>query len=378
MRSVYLDNAATTPMDPEVVRTIRECNTAYFANPSSIHTVGQKSRVEMEKARSVIAGTIGARPGEIVFTSGGTESDNMAVIGTAMANRQRGNRIISTKIEHPAILECLNYLSRAGFKIDYLEIDDKGEINPGQLKRLITGETILVSIMMANNETGHIMDLQKVAQILDKTDIIFHTDAVQAYGKVDFNVQDLSLDLVSLSAHKIYGPKGIGALYIRQGIKTDSIILGGTQEVNRRAGTENLSGILGFATAAEMIFKNSNERIQIRKLRDLFEKLLSEKLDQVKINGRECNRLFSHSNIYFPYISGDTMLISLDMSGIAVSTGSACSSGSTKPSHVLTAMGLNKEQVRNSVRFSFGRYNTQDDVYYTVDEIMRIYDRMAI
>jgi cysteine desulfurase len=364
-------------MDPEVVKIVQDHSTQFYGNPSSIHSTGQKSRVEMEKARGVIAASLGAKPGEIVFTSGGTESDNMAIIGAALANKHRGNHIISTRIEHPAVLESLSYLAQSGFAIDYLDVDEQGKMNPAQLKRLVTDKTILVSVMMANNETGHILDLPMIAEVLADTDILFHTDAVQAYGKIDFKVNDLAVDLAAISAHKIYGPKGIGALYIRQGVRVNRISFGGTQEVNRRAGTENLQGILGFAAAARLMEQKTDERNQIKELRDLFEQLLVEKIDGVIIHGRECDRLFSHANVYFPQISGDTMLMSLDMSGIAVSTGSACSSGSTKPSHVLTAMGLDTENIRNSVRFSFGRYNTEEDVYYTLEEITRIYDRMA-
>ncbi len=374
MKHIYLDNAATTAPDPAVLRTMSEIQADYYGNPSSIHSLGQKSKVKLEQARATIAGYIGARPGEFVFTSSGTESDNLAIIGAALANRTRGHRIISTRIEHPAVLQCMDYLSSRGFEIKYLEIGKDGVISHAAVNDLIDDKTVLVSIMLANNETGHILDLAKISDAAAQNGALLHTDAVQALGKFEFDVLDLGVDLLSVSAHKIYGPKGIGGLYIRQGVRVESRLLGGTQELNRRAGTENLAAAAGFASAIGKLADNKEEVSSIKRKRDLFEKLLLEKFPDVQINGRDAARLCSHSNIYFPFISGEGMLMNLDMNGISVSAGSACSSGSAKPSHVLTALGYDDKRVANSIRFSFGRFNTEEEIYLTVNTIHGIYE----
>jgi cysteine desulfurase len=375
MKSIYFDNAATTPLDQAVITAMHEAECKYFANPSSIHSPGQQSKVALENARAQIADAIGAKAEEIVFTSGGTESDNMALIATALANRQNGRRIIISRVEHPAVLETCRFLEQIGFSVSYVDVTPEGGLDLEQFKSQITNDTILVSIMMANNETGCIFPLNKVAEFIRGKKIYFHTDAVQALGKMDIDVNSLGVDMLSFSAHKIYGPKGVGALYIRQGTNLKSIIFGGSQERRRRAGTENLIGILGFAEAIEQLYVQKSEQNRIRTLRDRFEKLLKETILGVLINGGSISRLISLSNVYFPFMSADSLLMNLDMNGIAVSTGSACSSGSTAPSHVLSAMKLPAERVQNSIRFSFGRFNTEEEPQYTMEKLKQIMNK---
>ena len=373
---IYLDHASTTRPAPEVIASMQEIQENNWGNPSSIHSSGQKSKVKMEQARAVIAQYIGAKPGEIIFTSGGTESDNLALIGAAMAGRKRGNRIVSTPVEHPAVLNTLSYLSRMGFEIDYLDIDCTGKWSPEQLVALIRKNTILVSVMMANNETGQIFDWQTIQNICHENEVVFHTDAVQALGKINFKVGEQGPSLLSLSGHKIYGPKGIGVLYVRSGVEIENQLYGGTQETSLRPGTENLSGIAGFAAAIRLLQADPAENEKIRKLRDLFEESLIQVLPGAEINCNVSERLFSHSNVYFPEVNGDVMLLGLDMAGIAVSAGSACSSGANRPSHVLMAMGFDQARVKNSIRFSFGRENTEAEIRITIDEIYKIHERV--
>ena len=373
---IYLDHASTTEPAPEVIEAMRESMKNHWGNPSSIHSSGQKSKVKIEQARETIARFIGARPGEIIFTSGGTESDNLALIGAALAARNRGNRILSTHVEHPAVLNTLAYLSRMGFKIDYLDIDMTGSWDQERLAGLIRKDTILVSVMMANNETGQVFDLQPIRNICRENDIVFHTDAVQALGKITIQTLDQGPDLISLSAHKIYGPKGIGALYIRSGVKIEKPFHGGSQEADLRPGTENLAGITGFAAAIRLLQANPGENATIQKLRNLFEDLLKREIQGIQINCNNTERLCGHSNVFFPEVNGDVMLMGLDMAGIAVSAGSACSSGANRPSHVLKAMGFDPIRVRNSIRFSFGRKNTENELRDTIKEIQKIHERV--
>ena len=377
MHSIYLDNAATTPLDPAVQIAMRVAEQKYFGNPSSLHSFGQKSKVALENARSLIAEAIGARRNEIVFTSGGTESNNMALIATASANRDRGRHIITTPIEHPAILETCKFLEKIGFSVSYVDMQANGGINLEQLSKLIDSETIIVSVMLANNETGCIFPIQEISAAIKNKNIYLHTDAVQALGKVDINVDELGVDLLSLSAHKIYGPKGVGLLYVRQGTKIEAFIHGGSQESRRRGGTENLVGIVGFAEAVAQLSVKKEEHARIETLRDLLEDQLKQKIQGVRINGDTVPRLISHTNIYFPFMSADSLLINLDLHGIAVSAGSACSSGSTAPSHVLTAMKLPEPRVLNSLRFSIGRFNTKKDISETVAVIKELSEKVC-
>ena len=378
MRKVYLDNAATAPMDPAVITARHDVDRSVFGNPSSIHYFGQTSKVHLEQSRKIVAESIGAQPDQIIFTGGGTESDNLAVIGTALANRDRGSHIITTEIEHPAVLESMRYLTRIGFSISYLKCDKKGKFKISGLEALIRDDTILLSAMMVNNETGCVLPLHEFSAIVRAKGIIFHSDAVQGFGKLDLNVSDLNLDLVSLSAHKIHGPKGVGSLYVRKGILIDRIIHGGSQEVNRRAGTENLAGIVGFAAAIKQMDVYRAEQSKVKDWRDNFEKQLKQLNRGILINGEGTERVGTISNVYFPQLPADTMLINLDMAGIAASAGSACSSGSTRASHVLSAMGLSKERVKNSIRFSFSRFNSMEDINYTIMTIREIYNRLEI
>ena len=373
MDEIYLDYAATTPIDPAVQIAMREAEREYYANASSIHSGGQRSKVRIEKARHDIASALEARAGEIVFTSGGTESNNLALLGAALANRNKGRHIISSGIEHPSVLETCRHLASNGFDVDYVKVNKQGEINLKQLESLLRPETILVSVMMANNETGCISPIKEIGEILRGKDILFHTDAVQAFGKIDIYPQSLNVDLLSLSAHKIYGPKGIGALYMREGIRLQKIYYGGKQEAGRRPGTENIAALVGLAEAVAQITVQKSERKRISTLRDGLENELLNRIPGIKINGHETDRIYSISNIYFPFLAGDSVLMNLDMQGILISTGSACSSGAQSPSHVLNTMGLSEHQVLHSFRISLGRFTTELQISKTVDAIYDIY-----
>ncbi len=375
MATIYLDYAATTPMDPAVINCMYDLGKNCFGNPSSTHAFGQRSKTVIEKARKRIADAIGAQPKEIIFTAGGTESDNMALIGAAFANRDRGRHIITTRIEHPAVLETCKYLENAGFEITYLGVDSGGRLSIQQLEQSISDETVLISVMMANNETGVLFPIREIGEIIQRRNILFHSDCVQAFGRLHIDVSELKLDLLSLSAHKIYGPKGIGALYVRSGSKLQKFFHGGAQESGRRAGTENVPAIGGFAEAVEQLAVQRDERHRIKGLRDLLETRLSKLSPGILINGSKSERLYSHANIFFPNISGENLLMNLDINGIAISTGSACSSGSMQPSHVLTAMGLPAERVANSVRISLGRFTTQEEIEITLQKLEQVINR---
>ncbi len=372
-KTIYLDYAASTPLDEEVLKVMMEVEREFYANPSSVHYPGQRSKVVLENARRTIAESIQARAQDVIFTSGGTESNNIALIGTARANRSKGNHIITTAIEHPSLLECCKFLATEGFRITYLAVDQQGQINLTELQSSLTADTILVSVMLANNETGCILPIWEIGQILKARKILFHCDAVQAYSKIDISVIESNVDLLSLSAHKIYGPKGIGALYIGNNIPFEKIMYGGAQELNRRPGTENIAGIAGFAAAVRQMDKNRSERKRIKDLRDYLENELKRQIPAIGINGEQAPRLFSHANVYFPFISGDLLMMNLDIQGIAVSVGSACSSGSVHPSHVLTAMGLDTQRINGSVRFSLGRFSTTRQIEQTISALVKIY-----
>ncbi len=372
---IYLDHAATTPIDPSVLSVMEEINRSCFANPSSIHSSGQKSKVLIEKSRKTVAHSIGAKAGEIVFTSGGTEANNLSLIGAARANRDKGNHIITSKIEHPSVLEACKYLSENGFRISYIDVDSTGLLDLRQLEKFICKETILISMMMVNNETGCLLPINDIGQILKDKQIIFHSDAVQAFDKIDITVNELNIDLLSLSSHKIYGPKGCGALFIRQGTEIESILYGGSQEASRRPGTENLLAIAGFAEAVNQMQYHKNKRKTVRLLGDLFEEKLTDTFPNLEINGEKVPRAPGYSNIYFPFMPGDSLLMNLDLHDIAVSTGSACSSGSQKPSHVLRAMGFDGERINNSVRFSLGRDTTEEEILNTIEVLKIIYEK---
>ncbi len=373
---MYFDNASTTPIDPSVVLAMREIESKHFANPSSIHSPGQQSKFVIEKSREIVANSINASKNEIIFTSGGTESNNLALFGCAIANREKGRHIITTKIEHPSVLNTCRFLETIGFKITYIDVDIKGKIDLEKFTKLLDEETILVSIMMVNNELGNILPVREIGELVSQKDILFHCDAVQAFTKLDFNIEDLNIDLASFSSHKLYGPKGVGALYFKSGTKIQNIFFGGAQENGFRAGTENVVGIASFGEAIEQMIIKKNERKIIKNLRDTFERELKVLLPEIEVNCENTERMFNFSNIYFPNIALDSLILNLDLDGISCSSGSACSSGALNPSHVLQAMKFGADRASQSIRFTFGRFNTEEEINCAVSTISTIYNRI--
>lgn len=374
---IYMDNSATTPVKKEVLDEMLPYFSERYGNPSSIYSLGGKSKNAVENARDRVAKVLGAKSNEIFFTAGGSESDNWAIKGIAYANKNKGNHIITTKIEHHGVLHTCQYLERQGFKVTYLDVDKYGMIDIDELRESITDETILITIMFANNEIGTIQPIKEIGQIAKEKNIYFHTDAVQAIGHVKINVDELNIDLLSLSAHKFYGPKGIGALYIRQGVKIHSLIEGGAQERNRRAGTENVPGVVGLDKAIELAYENIDEHNEkLIKLRERLIKKVFEKISHVRLNGHPEKRLPGNVSFCFEFIEGESLLLSLDMEGIAGSSGSACTSGSLDPSHVLLAIGLPHEIAHGSLRLSLGDFNTEEEVDYVVDKLVEIVQRL--
>ncbi len=377
-RRVYMDYAATTPMKKEVLEAMLPYYNDLFGNASSVHAFGREVKGSLDEGRDQIAKLINAESSEVYFTAGGSESDNWAIKGVAFANKEKGNHIITTKIEHHAVLHTCEYLEKHhGFETTYLDVDSEGKINLEELKNSITDKTILISIMFANNEIGTIQPIKEIGQIAKERGVLFHTDGVQALGNVHIDVKDLNIDLMAMSAHKIYGPKGIGALYIRKGVKLHSILHGGAQEKRRRAGTENMAGIVGFGKAAELARLNLDENIN--KLTGLRDKLINgvlEKIPYARVNGSLEDRLPGNTSICFEFIEGESLLLSLDMMGIAGSSGSACTSGSLEPSHVLMAIGLTHEIAHGSLRLSLGYKNTEEDVDYVLETLPKIVDRL--
>ncbi|ABY92076.1 MULTISPECIES: cysteine desulfurase NifS [Thermoanaerobacter] len=377
MSTIYLDNAATTPVDKRVLEAMLPYYSDVFGNPSSLHSHGQEAKKAIEEAREKVAKALGADSEEIYFTSGGSESDNWALKGVAYALKEKGNHIITTEIEHHAVLHTCRYLEKEGFKVTYLPVDEYGLVKPEDLKKAITDKTILVSIMFANNEIGTIEPIEELVKIAHEKNIYFHTDAVQAVGNVPIDVKKLDVDLLSLSAHKIYGPKGVGALYIKKGVKIHSLIQGGTQEKNRRAGTENVPGIVGLGEAIELITKNLDSHIN--KLTFLRDKLINgilEKIPYTRLNGHPTKRLPGNVNVSFEFIDGESLILNLDMAGICASSGSACTSGSLEPSHVLLAIGLSKELARGSLRLTIGKDNTEEDIDKVLEALPQIVKRL--
>ena len=377
MDRIYLDNAATTPVDKRVLEAMLPYYSDVFGNPSSLHSHGQEAKKAIEEAREKVAKALGADFDEIYFTSGGSESDNWALKGVAYALKEKGNHIITTEIEHHAVLHTCRYLEKEGFKVTYLPVDEYGLVKPEDLKKAITDKTILVSIMFANNEIGTIEPIEELVKIAHEKNVYFHTDAVQAVGNVPIDVKKLDVDLLSLSAHKIYGPKGVGALYIKKGVKIHSLIQGGTQEKNRRAGTENVPGIVGLGEAIELITKNLDSHIN--KLTFLRDKLINgilEKIPYVRLNGHPTKRLPGNVNLSFEFIDGESLILNLDMAGICASSGSACTSGSLEPSHVLLAIGLSKELARGSLRLTIGKDNTEEDIDKVLEALPQIVKRL--
>lgn len=363
MKRVYLDYAATTPVRPEVVAAMLPYLGDIFGNPSSIHSYGQEARAAVEEARSKVAALVGARDEEIVFTASGTESDNSAVKGIAFANEAKGNHIITSAIEHHAVMEPCKFLEKRGFRVTYLPVDKYGLVDPDQVRKAITGKTILVSIMHANNEIGTIEPVAEIGRITRELGVYFHTDAVQTAGHIPVDVKELGVNLLSLSAHKFYGPKGVGALYIRKGTRIEPFIHGGEQERRRRASTENVAGIVGLGKAAELSLPEIDEEaVRLTILRDRLINGLLEKIDHINLNGHPRLRLPNNVSLSVDYVEGESMLLNLDMSGICASTGSACSSASLEPSYVLLALGLSHEQAHGSLRFTMGKWTTDEDI----------------
>ncbi|HEY4695540.1 MAG TPA: cysteine desulfurase family protein [Candidatus Hydromicrobium sp.] len=373
LKYIYFDHSATTPVLPEVVKVIDDCFTTYYGNASEPHSPGIKAREILEHSREIVGKSLGASPKEIVFTGSGTESDNLAIIGAAEAYKKKGNHIITSEIEHPAVHMPLKKLTRYGFNVTYIPVDKFGMVDPSDVKKSITAKTILVTIMHANNIVGTIQPIGEIGKILKERNIIFHTDAVQTFSNIKTDVNKLNIDLLSLSGHKIYGPKGVGALYIRKGTRIMPQILGGGHERGIRSGTENIPGIAGLAKAAELGQRNLSDRIiKVTKMRDYLISSLLDKIDEVKFNGHPAERLPGNCNFSFKYIEGESIVLKLDYAGIAASSGSACSSSSLKPSHTLVAMGLSNEESYGSLRITLGFENTKEEIDYFLEVIQKI------
>lgn len=370
---IYLDNAATTKTDEEVVKAMLPYFTENYGNASSVYEFGNKNKIVIEEARETIAKAINAKPQEIYFTAGGSESDNWALKATAEAYRQKGKHIITSKIEHHAILHTCQYLEREGYEITYLDVDEHGVVNLEELKAAIRPDTILISIMFANNEIGTIEPIKEIGAIAKEAGVFFHTDAVQAFGQIPIDVEEMNIDMLSASGHKLNGPKGIGFLYIRKGIKSGSFIHGGAQERKRRAGTENIPGIVGLKKAIEIALDTMQERIEKEsQLRDYLMSRVLKEVPYSRVNGSRTNRLPNNVNFCFQFIEGESLLIMLDMKGICASSGSACTSGSLDPSHVLLAIGLPHEIAHGSLRLTLGKETTKEDIDTTIEAIKEI------
>ncbi|MCC8102165.1 MAG: cysteine desulfurase NifS [Clostridiales bacterium] len=376
-RFIYLDNAATTKTSPTVVEAMLPYFSEYYGNASGIYGIGVKSREAVNHSREIIAATIGARPEEIYFTAGGTESDNWALKAAAELFRGSKNHLITTRIEHHAILHTCEYLERAGIEVTYLNVDENGLVRPEELERAIRPETFLISVMFANNEIGSIQPIREIGEIAKKYGILFHTDAVQAYGQLPINVEELHIDLMSASAHKLNGPKGVGFLYIRRNLRIRSFVHGGAQERHRRAGTENVPGIVGFGQAAKEAAETMKARGESEiRLRDyLIDRVLKE-IPYTRLNGHRTRRLPNNANFSFQFVEGETLLIMLDMEGICASSGSACTSGSLDPSHVLLALGLPDEIAHGSLRLTLSAETTREEIDMTVEKIKQIVGRL--
>jgi cysteine desulfurase len=386
MRRVYLDNNATTPVLPEVLEAMRPYFAEHFGNASSIHHHGQETRAAVERARESLAALLGCRPSEVVFTSGGTEGDNLAISGLTRA----GDHIISSTIEHHAVLNSCKHLETMGCEVTYIPVDGRGLVDPDDVRRALRPNTRLITIMMANNETGVLQPVEEIGKIAAEADVYFHTDAVQAAGKVPIEVKRLGCDLLSISGHKLHAPQGVGAIYVGKGTVLQPMFYGGSHERSRRAGTENVPGIIGLGKAAELA-REALERGDLARMsamRDRIEQAILSEVDATGVNGKGAPRVPNTTNIHFDYIEGEALVIALDLKGLAVSTGAACSSGAIEPSHVLTAMGLPPEIARASLRFSLGKQNTPDDIQFALDlvpqtvarlrELSPVYNRTAV
>ncbi len=377
MKKVYLDNAATTRVKDEVIEEMNKYYGELYGNPSSIYNFGQLSKKAVESSREKVARLINSKPGEIYFTGGGSEADNWAVKGILSANEKKGNHIITTKIEHHAILHTCEYLEKKGVEVTYLDVDEDGLIDLEQLENSIKDNTLLITVMFANNEIGTIQPIKEIGDIAKKHDVYFHTDAVQAVGNEKIDVEEMNIDLLSLSAHKIHGPKGVGALYIKKGIKIHNLIHGGAQEKKLRAGTENVPGIIGLGKAADIAYNNFDQKKEkLTSLRDRLIEKIEKEIPNARLNGHREKRLPGNVNFAFKYIEGESLLLYLDMEGISASSGSACTSGALDPSHVLMSIGLPHEIAHGSLRLSLSDYNTVEDVDYTVEKLITVVKRL--
>lgn len=376
MRRIYLDHAATTPVDNAVIDVMQPYFNVKYGNASSLHSYGTEAKEALEASRKTVADAINASPDEIVFTSGGTESDNTAIQGVAWASRDKGRHIITSKIEHHAVLHPCEHLQKLGFEVTYLNVDKTGLIDINDLEKNIRKDTILISIMHANNEIGTIEPIKDIGALARKKGVTFHTDAVQTYGRIPIDVKDMNIDLLSISAHKIYGPKGAGALYYRRGVRIQPLIHGGGHERNLRSGTENIPGIVGLAKATEIALKDmKQETVRQTKMRDkLIKNILT--LPDSWLNGHPTKRLPNNVNVSFKYIEGESILLMLDEKDIAASTGSACSSKSLTPSHVLIAIGLKPEEAHGSLRLTLGKQNTEEDIDYTLEVLPEVVNKL--
>jgi len=376
-RRIYLDHNATTPVHPEVFEAMLPYYKDKFGNASSIHSFGREAKVALEESREKVAKFINASPQEVYFTCGGTESDNLAVKGTAFANRKKGKHIITSKIEHHAVLESGKFLEKDEFEVTYLPVDKYGFVDPDDLKKAIRKDTILVSIMHVNNEVGTIQPLEELCKITKEKGAYFHTDAVQSVGKLPVDVQKLNVDVLSMSGHKIYGPKGVGAIYIRKGTRITPWSHGGSHERSRRAGTENVPGIVGLAKTVEIAQRDMEQQSQqMKNLTEAFYQKVTHAIPDVILNGHLEKRIPNTLNLSFKAVEGESIILSLDLKGVAVASGSACTSGTLEPSHVLSAMGISPEIAQGAIRFSFGRENTMEDVEYIVGILPEIVSRL--
>ena len=377
MDKVYFDNNATTPIHPEVGKVVKRFWEELFGNPSSIHWAGREVRGYYQRAKEQVALLMNSEPDEIVFTSCGTESDNHAIKGVAYAKRDSGLHIITTKVEHPGVVNACRYLETQGFDVTYLAVDGEGRLDPRDVKKAIRQDTILISVMYANNETGTTMPIGEIGKIAREAGVLFHSDMVQALGKIEIDLKNLNVDLASFSGHKLYAPKGVGALFIRQGLSIDNLIHGGHQEEGRRAGTENMIGIVAFGKACELMKEEMGTKG--REIEFLRKKLLDgilKEVGQVRLNGHPDERLPNTLSLSFDYVEAESLLIALDLAGIAVSAGSACSSGATEPSHVLVAMGISAESCQSTLRISLGRENTAEEIDYAISVMPAIVDKL--
>lgn len=375
MRKIYLDHNATTPIHPEVLKEMGEAMEQTYGNPSTMYSIGKEAKAKLEEARKRLSNLIGSKREEIIFTGGGTEANNLAIFGTCKAHRKKGNHIITSRIEHDSVLNSCKALERDGFEVTYLPVDSYGAVNPDDLRRAIRPDTILVTIMHSNNETGTIQPVKEMAGIAKERKITFHTDAVQSIGKIKVDVEDMGVDLLSMAAHKIYGPKGVGALYLRKGARIHPILYGGHQEKGYRPGTENIPGIAGFGKAAELAGRG-DERERLTRMRDRLYNSLKGKIEMIRLNGHPTERLPNTLNLSIEFVEGESMVLALNQLGIFVGTGSACATATLEASHILSAMGVPPELTHCALRFSLGGDNTEEDINYLIEVFPDVVEKL--